>query len=187
MVFYFSMVNLLAPPDDVTFLRTAHSIYRKYNKLTQAMTLAIRLHDLDLVKEDFEAAGEDTSMKKQLSFLVAQQHISLQSDDQDILECLSNAHLSDHFLALGKELNILEPKTPEDIYKSHLENSRAGPGSGNTDSAKHNLASTFVNGFVNAGFCKDTLMLVEDETKSWVYKNKDQGLFYHPLIHVIKD
>ncbi|KAF8463501.1 armadillo-type protein [Kalaharituber pfeilii] len=171
-----SMVNLLAPPEDVAFLRTAHSIYRQYNKLTQAMTLAIRLHDLDLIDEDFEAAGDDRSMRKQLSFLVARQHICLDSDDGEILECLSNSHLSDHFLALGKELNILEPKTPDDIYKSYLENARTGPGSGNMDSARHNLASTFVNAFVNAGFCKDTLMLVDDESKSWVFKNKDQGM-----------
>ncbi|RPB29371.1 26S proteasome regulatory complex, non-ATPase subcomplex, Rpn1 subunit [Terfezia boudieri ATCC MYA-4762] len=171
-----SMVNLLAPPEDVAFLRTAHTIYRQHNKLTQAMTIAIRLHDLDLIEEDFEAAGEDRSMKKQLSFLVARQHICLKSDDGEILECLSNSHLSDHYLALGKELNILEPKTPDDIYKSYLENARTGPGSGNMDSARHNLASTFVNAFVNAGFCKDTYMLVEDEAKSWVYKNKDQGM-----------
>lgn len=171
-----SMVNLLAPPEDVAFLRTAHSIYRQYNKLTQAMALAIRLHDFDLIEEDFEAAGEDRSLRKQLSFMVASQHICLESDDGEILECLSNSHLSDHFLALGKELNILEPKTPEDIYKSYLETARTGPGSGNMDSARHNLASTFVNAFVNAGFCKDTLMLVEDESKSWVYKNKDMGM-----------
>lgn len=167
-----SMVNLLAPPEDVAFLQTAHTIYRQHNKLTQAMTIAIRLHNLDLIEEDFEAAGEDTSMRKQLSFLVARQHICLESDDGEILE--SNSHLSAHYLALGKELNILEPKTPDDIYKSYLENARTGPGSGNMDSAKHNLASTFVNAFVNAGFCKDTYMLVE-ESKSWVYKNKDQG------------
>lgn len=171
------MVNLLAPPEDVAFLRTAHSIYRQYNKLTQAMTLAIRLHDLDLIEEDFEAAGDDDSMRKQLSFMIARQLICLESDDGEILECLSNSHLSDHFLALAKELNIMEPKTPDDIYKSYLENARSGPGSGNTDSAKHNLASTFVNAFANAGFGKDTLMLVDEESKSWVYKTKDQGKF----------
>lgn len=171
------MVNLLAPPEDVAFLRTAHSIYRQYNKLTQAMTLAIRLHDLDLIEEDFEAAGDDRALKKQLSFLVSRQHICLESEDGEILECLSNSHLSDHFLALGKELNILEPKTPEDIYKSYLENARSGPGSGSMDSARHNLASTFVNAFVNAGFGKDACMLVDEENKSWVYKNKDEGPF----------
>lgn len=176
------MVPLLALPEDVAFLRTVHAIYRQRNKLTQAMTIAIRLHDLNLIEEDFKAAGEDRSMRKQLSFLISRQHICLEEpDDGEVLECLSNSHLSDHYLALGKELNILEPKTPDDIYKSYLENARTGPGSGNTDSARHNLASTFVNAFVNVGFCKDTYMLVDDENKSWVYNNKDEGNCISPL------
>jgi 26S proteasome regulatory subunit N1 len=45
------------------------------------------------------------------------------------------------------------------------------------DSARQNLASTFVNAFVNVGFCKDKLM--SDSTSNWLYKNKDHG---EPLI-----
>jgi hypothetical protein len=54
---YFSCVNLLVPPDDIQFLRTAHQIYRQHDKYTEAVSLAIRLGDHDLIKEDFEAAG----------------------------------------------------------------------------------------------------------------------------------
>lgn len=53
----FSCVNLLVPPDDIQFLRTAHQIYRQHDKYTEAVSLAIRLGDHDLIKEDFEAAG----------------------------------------------------------------------------------------------------------------------------------
>lgn len=174
-----SMVPLLSPPDDKTTLETAHSIYRKYNKLAQAITLAIRLNDLALIKEDFDAT-DDKVLKKQLAFLVSRQQIWLElktpeTPDEEISDCLNNARLSDYFAALGKELNILDPKTPEDIYKSHLESSRGGPG-GTVDSAKQNLANSFVNSFVNAGFGTDKLMLVEDESNSWVYKNKDLGM-----------
>jgi hypothetical protein len=42
-------------------------------------------------------------------------------------------------------------------YKSHLETTRTG-GAAATDSAKANLAATFVNAFVNAGFGHDRLM-----------------------------
>lgn len=42
------------------------------------------------------------------------------------------------------------------------------------DSARHNLASTFVNAFVNAGFSRDKLVSVEDGNK-WMYKNKQHG------------
>ena len=51
-------MNLLVPPDDVQFLRTAHQIYRDHGKYTEAVTLAIRLGDYKLIKEDFEAAGD---------------------------------------------------------------------------------------------------------------------------------
>lgn len=43
------------------------------------------------------------------------------------------------------------------------------------DSAKENLATTYVNGFVNAAFCKDLLMTVQDGD-NWVHKNKDHGM-----------
>jgi 26S proteasome regulatory subunit N1 len=75
-------------------------------------------------------------MKRQLAFLLARANIPLEwiqlqnSDDepnelpQDLLECLSNTALSAHFREYGKELGVTEPKSLEDIYKSHLENVR---------------------------------------------------------------
>lgn len=174
-----SMVNLLTYPDNEIFLRTAHKIYMEYKRYTQAMVLAIRLHDIDLIRADFETA-EDPALKKQLAFLIARQRIELDNEedeekDQELAECLSNLKLSDHFKALGKELNILDPKTTEDIYKSHLESSRVA-GMTNLDSARHNLAAAFVNAFVNAGFGNDKMMLVDGEKESWVWKTKGDGM-----------
>ena len=42
------------------------------------------------------------------------------------------------------------------------------------DSARANLASTFVNAFVNAGFGKDLLMTPDGN--AWLYKNKEHGM-----------
>ncbi|WYZ45056.1 hypothetical protein EsH8_VIII_000372 [Colletotrichum jinshuiense] len=174
-----SMVNLLTYPDNELFLKTAHDIYLTYKEYALAMTLAIRLNDIDLIKADFEKA-EDPALKKQLAFLIARQRIVLDlpaddADSQAIVECLSNLKLSDHFKSLGKELNILDPKTTEDIYKSHLESSRVA-GMTNLDSARHNLAAAFVNAFVNAGFGNDKMMLVEQDKESWVWKTKGDGM-----------
>ncbi|CCX05129.1 armadillo-type protein [Pyronema domesticum] len=169
-----SIVPLLSFPEDVKTLKTAHTIYRTFNKLAQAITLAIRLNDVELIKDDFEAAGDDIALKKQLAFLVARQRVNIECEDEENAECFNNTRLSEHFLALAKELNILDPKTPEDIYKSHLENTR-GPGA-SVDSAKQNLANSFVNSFANAGFTSDKLMLTDDDSNSWVYKNKDAGM-----------
>ena len=49
----------------------------------------------------------------------------------------------------------------------------------NVDSAKANLAGTFVNAFVNAGFGNDKLMVEAEEGSSWIYKNKEHGTSVH--------
>ena len=176
-----SMVNLLTYPEDQQVLQTAHNIYKQYNKLSQAMVLAIRLNDLALIHEDFESTT-DIALKKQMALLVARQQIWLEppsesEEDQELTNCLSNTKLPDYFKTLAKELNILDPKNPEDIYKSHLESTRTA-GLTNVDSARHNLASAFVNAFTNAGFGNDKMMLNagEGEKTSWVWKTKDDGM-----------
>lgn len=174
-----SMVNLLPYPDNENFLRTAHDIYMDYGQIAQAIILAIRLHDSDLIRLDFSKV-EDAALRKQLAFLIARQRIVVDAPEDDeerqvTLDCLSNLKLPDHFKSLGKELNILDPKTTEDIYKSHLESSRVA-GMTNLDSARHNLAAAFVNAFVNAGFASDKMMLHEDDRETWVWKTKAEGM-----------
>lgn len=76
-------------------------------------------------------------MKRQLAFLIARAQIPLQwlqiplSEDEaeesfesDLQDCLFNAKLSHHFRAFGKELGVEDPRSLEDVYKSHLENTR---------------------------------------------------------------
>jgi 26S proteasome regulatory subunit N1 len=182
-----SMVNLLTYPDNEQFLRCAHTIYKTYNQHTQAMVIAIRLNDMKLILADFEGT-KDPALKKQLAFMIGRQKIVLgvdkdsgaegafsEKDIEEIEEALGNIKLSEYFKTLGKDLNILEPKTTEDIYKSHLESSRVA-GMTNLDSARHNLAAGFVNAFVNAGFGNDKMMLMEEDKETWVWKTKDEGM-----------
>lgn len=172
------MVPLLTYPDNDRFLRTAYRIYRQYKQITQAMVLAIRLNDRELI-EELLASTDDKSIKRQMAILTARQNIWLdipesEEDDQELAECINNTRLHEYFKTLGKELNNLDPTTPDDIYKTHLESSRTA-GLTNTDSARHNLASAFVNAFVNAGFGNDKLMMSQGEKTSWVWKTKDEG------------
>ncbi|KAH8679007.1 putative 26S proteasome regulatory subunit rpn-1 [Tricladium varicosporioides] len=174
-----SLVSLLTYPEDQQFLRTAHKIYKQYGQLTQAIVLAIRLNDISMIETDFNST-EDAALRKQMAFLIARQQIVLDfipesEEDQEIAECLNNTKLPEHFKALGKELNILDPKSTEDIYKSHLESNRVA-GLTNLDSARHNLAAAFVNAFVNAGYGNDKMMMVEDDKSSWVWKTKEEGM-----------
>ena len=131
-------------------------------------------------------------MQKQLSYFLARAQIPLQwvhsneetedpnappIQDDDVLRALGNAHLSKHFRNFGKAVGVEEPRLVEDIYKVHLENSaRAGSATATIDSARDNLATTFVNAFVNAGFGNDKLLVGAEEGSSWIYKNRDTGM-----------
>ena len=67
----------------------------------------------------------------------------------------------------------MEPKHPSSIFKSHLEDRRFQDDGIN--SAKKNLALTYVNAFVNAAFGKDLLILAQESNEDWVFKCKDDG------------
>ena len=64
-----SIVPFLTYPDDKEFLETVHTIYRKYKRLPQAMDIAVRLNNMDLVYENLQAA--DPSEARQLAFNIA--------------------------------------------------------------------------------------------------------------------
>jgi 26S proteasome regulatory subunit N1 len=57
-----------------------------------------------------------------MAFQLARQQIHIETDDADLNACINNINLSRYFLSLARELDVMEPKIPEDIYKSHLEN-----------------------------------------------------------------
>lgn len=182
-LYLLSCVPYEADGDDRAALEVAHNIYLGAADYPHAIVIAMRLNDPGLVEADF-CKCPDPLTRKQLAYILARQRLSLspqtikQLDDAETMEnILNNTLLSDHFLALAKDLEILEPKTPEDIYKSHLQDSlrvAAAP------SARHNLATSLVNALVNAGFGTDRLVtgaeVEAEESKSWIYKTKDHGL-----------
>jgi 26S proteasome regulatory subunit N1 len=67
----------------------------------------------------------------------------------------------------------MEPKHPDQIFKTHLEERPIGDAQ--LDSAMQNLAKTYVNGFVNAGLCNDLLVSKKEASDDWVFSNKDNG------------
>lgn len=163
-------VPLLAPPDDLAFLNTAFTIYLENNRLTEALTLAIRLGDESLVKSVFESTN-DVLVQKQLGFILGKQNYGFNVENEEVQQCINNNHIHRYFQYLVTELNLLTPKVPEDVYKSHLETSFYASSS-KLESAKQNLAAAFVNGFLNAGYSDEKLILNE----KWVYKTKDEGM-----------
>eukprot|EP00795_Rhopilema_esculentum_P012677 gene12677-3387_t len=177
-----SCVNYVPEPEDSALLNSAIRIFLRFDRFPDAAMLAVRLNDMDKVKEIFMNSAESDGKKlvqKQLAYILGRLKIFLELDDEaddaeDLTEIISNSHLNNNFLALARELDIMEPKVPEDVYKSHLDARPFSTSSVKMDSAKQNLASSFVNGFVNAAFGKDKL-LTEDGNK-WIYKHNDHGM-----------
>ncbi|XP_018312678.1 26S proteasome non-ATPase regulatory subunit 2 isoform X2 [Mycetomoellerius zeteki] len=157
-------------------LEFATEQYLKFNECTRAILVALQLANSELVFKCF-AACSDSLTRNQLAFILARlQDQPLRSeyhgdDANDIEAILSNGHVNTHFQILARELDILEPKLPEDIYKSWLV---SGFRQMEHDSARANLAASFVSGFVHAGFGQDKLMA--NTSDCWVYKNKEHGM-----------
>lgn len=176
--------DFIADPDDLsTLFYTAYSIYKTQRKFTDALRVAIKIRDNDKITELFSAeVNASEADKKQMSLILGRHRSSfIHEQDESLNDLIGNVALSDRFLSVALSMDILEPKTPEDIYKTHLDDkghaSRVGGRSSSTaavDSARSNLASSFVNGFVNAGYGTDKL--ITEDHSNWVFKNKDHGM-----------
>jgi 26S proteasome regulatory subunit N1 len=135
-------------------------------------------------------------MQKQLSYFLARAQTPLfwvhTSDEmepdiengppnqpEDVVGALGNEHLSIHFRNFGKAVGVEEERKPEDVYKAHLETSRHNATSTGSAISKHreNIAKTFVNAFVNAGFGNETLIVNDpNSAEHWLFKNNHAGI-----------
>ncbi|KAJ3669143.1 hypothetical protein LUZ60_011093 [Juncus effusus] len=183
-----SSASFLPSPDDVLALDIAYTIYNKFEDLASALIIALHLDNSQYVKQIY-ASTDDMLLKKQFSYIIARhgspfeidEEIAADENDREILqEIVNNTKLSEGYLTLARDIEVMEPKSPDDIYKVHLIDGRASASS-TLDSARQNLAATFVNAFVNAGFGQDKLMTAPAESSSggasgsWLFKNKEHG------------
>ncbi|GMP67371.1 hypothetical protein CsSME_00027381 [Camellia sinensis var. sinensis] len=179
-----SAARYLPGPDDMLVLDIAYMIYLKFEEYPSALQIALFLDNMQVF-----TSCDDLLRKKQFCYILAQHGITFELDeemaaDEDereaLQEIINNTKLSEGYLTLARDIEVMEPKSPEDIYKAHLLDGRASAGA-NVDSARQNLAATFVNAFVNTGFGQDKLMTVPAEASSggssgnWLFKNKEHG------------
>ncbi|WCJ25522.1 hypothetical protein M5689_007399 [Euphorbia peplus] len=183
-----SAARYLPGPDDMLVLDIAYMIYLKYEEYSNALQIALFLDNMQYVRQVFTVC-DDLLRKKQFCYIVARHGITFElddemaADDEDreaLQDIINNAKLSEGYLTLARDIEVMEPKSPEDIYKAHLLDGRASAGA-SVDSARQNLAATFVNAFVNAGFGQDKLMTVPSDSSTggssgnWLFKNKEHG------------
>eukprot|EP01132_Coremiostelium_polycephalum_P006236 gene6236-7767_t len=168
-LYLFNCAYYVPGPDDVNILKVCVEIYIKVKQYPDALRIALKIADNDLITSIFKLA-EGTTLK-QLGFLIGRQKMIPENFDyESIADIVNNSKLSEYFLNLATDLDIREPKLPEEIFQSHLDNTTT-----TIDSARLNLASSFVNAFVNAGFGKDKLMTADEDTKWW-FRNRDLGI-----------
>lgn len=151
-------------------LTTTYKISLKLGKYPEALLVAQKLDDADMIKEVMESC-QDPVITKQLCLMLGRQRTNYEMEDEDLFKIISYERLSEHFRSLARDLDTLEPKTPEQIFKSHLEEKKEAK----IDSFKENLAITYCNGFLNAGYGTDKLMTVNADDE-WIWKNKDSGM-----------
>uniref|UniRef100_A0AAR5QB63 26S proteasome non-ATPase regulatory subunit 2 n=3 Tax=Dendroctonus ponderosae TaxID=77166 RepID=A0AAR5QB63_DENPD len=182
MCFYlFSCAKYVDDADRQTIMKVVYGQYLKFGEYSKALVVAILLSNEQLVKDVFSKCS-DKVIRYQLAFICARHLFPLELDENidiylQLNHVLGNGWLNFYFLALGRELGVMEAKLPEDVYKIWLEpvprRFTAILGE-NLDSARQNLASSFVNGFVNAGFGCDKL-LSSKTGNDWIYRNKDHA------------
>ncbi len=173
-------------PDEVQKLfETTYLIYKNQNKYTDALRIAVKLGSDEKIAELFSnEVNASEAEKLQMAFILARDRHPFQLADNDRLnELIGNNLLSEQYLSVARDMDILAPKAPEDIYKTHLaegiqplRNRNNAANNANFDPAKANLASSFVNAFVNAGFNKDKLLFDAESSNSWIFKHKQHGM-----------
>ncbi|KAH0721485.1 hypothetical protein KY290_006786 [Solanum tuberosum] len=183
-----SFAKYLPWPDDILVLDYAYTIYMMFEEYPLALVTALALDNMESIKKVFTSC-DDNLQKRQLCYILARhgqtfdldEKLCASDEDREALqEIVNNVKLSEGYLALARDIEVMEPKIPDDIYKRHLLDGRAS-GEQSVNSATQNLAAIFVNAFVNAGFGQDKLMTIPSEatsggsSTSWLFKNKEHG------------
>ena len=140
------------------------------------MRVAIKIGNMLYIKQTFHQCN-DLTTKKQLAFILAREGIFLEEEEQyikdsELMEIMRNYKQSEYFRVLGKTLELLEPKHPESVFKSHLEDKKSD--SKKLESYKINMAYSIASSFINAGFGTEVLLSKKDS--DWIFKNKEEGL-----------
>uniref|UniRef100_A0A0D9WTR5 26S proteasome non-ATPase regulatory subunit 2 homolog n=1 Tax=Leersia perrieri TaxID=77586 RepID=A0A0D9WTR5_9ORYZ len=180
-----SSSKYLPAPVDITALQIASDLYMKFGDFANALRIALLLDNKDLKK--IFIATDDFYLKEQFSYIIARHGLSIKIDDvmaadkyQEVVlqEIIWNSELSERYLTLARDIEVMEPKSPEDAHLIDGQRSRRS----SHDSARQNLAATFVNAFVNAGFGQDKLMNAPSDSSGndsfklhWIFKNKEDG------------
>ncbi|KAE8733835.1 26S proteasome non-ATPase regulatory subunit 2-like protein B [Hibiscus syriacus] len=175
------MLKYLTGTNDEFALNIAYTTFLQFAEFANAFKIALFFDDLQHVEQVFTSC-DDLLKKKQFCYILAR-HLDdemCRVDDDRILlqDIINNSKLSESYLSLARDMQVMEPKYQEEIYKADFLDGHACAGA-SFGSAGKVLAATFVNAFVNAGLHQDKLMTVPADSSSGGSsgncKNKEHG------------
>ena len=194
-LYLLSCAVYLPEPEDKKVYLSAYESYLKVGFSTHALRVALKMGDMSLAGRVM-ASVEDPLEKKQIAYILGDARVWIDLNEgeaavadeslrEELQAIMGNVRLSERYLALARDLDVMEAKVPEDVYKSHLIDGRTS--SNAVDSASGNTAATYVNAFVNAGFGQDKLVTadmdaeeevegdIESKSVHWIFRNKSYG------------
>jgi len=122
-----SCADYVPEPEDTQVFRVALDIYKKMGRHPSALHMAIRLNDMNEIRSIYESCPDayvslagtptpaglncsllDSAVKKQLAFILARQNLfhNIDESDESLTEIIYHTNLSEHFLALARDLGV---------------------------------------------------------------------------------
>jgi len=153
-------------------LEIVYEIYIKYNQFNDAIRIAIKLNEDIYIKSAFlSCTSYSTQLQMAFQLGRSQKYIESDSLKDEIKEIIFNRKLSDFYKQLTRSIDIVQPKTPEEVFKSHLEDKKQ---EFKLESSKINMSISLANGLINAAF--GTEALLSNRQDDWLAKNKEEGV-----------
>ncbi|KAL0218515.1 hypothetical protein P9112_004168 [Eukaryota sp. TZLM1-RC] len=168
------------PTETVDILRYVARVQLRKNMVADALLTALSINDEELAKEVISHAQTDSGTSLQVSWIL------------DRCGCFSLVPPSsytpdsifDLFMDSVKSLEMQEPKDTESIYKSRLSESMylsstratSSTAGRRVDSAAVNLANTYTNAFVHAGYGQDSVYTDTNAYINWTSRQKARGV-----------
>jgi 26S proteasome regulatory subunit N1 len=112
-LYLLSCANYAADPEEMMrAFKTAYQIYLAQKRFPQALRVAQKINDINLIKEVMETCQDPVTLK-QMAFMLGRQRNPYETNNEELYRIISNEKLSEHFKGLARDLDVLEPKHPD--------------------------------------------------------------------------
>lgn len=137
----------------------------------EALRVGLKLGNYDMIDSIIKDC-KDNIILKQLCFMIARQRFPYIMRNEELNNIIGNSKLSEYYKMVAKDLQVLEPKTIEQVIKSKYEET-SGPGT--IETSKKLISEALINAFVNFGFGTDSILATG--AARWFPRNKEIGKF----------